>query len=107
MPFGMGFGRGFGRGFAGWAYGPYGYGAYPVWGWGGRGNPFPFCRNFPWLPRWWWATPNAAQYGATIPYYGYGFPYYGTGYPYAYPGFAPPGYPGVQQPAGVSNTSNE
>ncbi|MDF2955936.1 hypothetical protein [Candidatus Alkanophaga liquidiphilum] len=23
--------------------------------WGGwRGNPFPFCRWFPWLPRWWW-----------------------------------------------------
>jgi hypothetical protein len=73
MPFGIGFGRGFGRGFGGWAYGPYGYGAYPVRGWGrGRGNPFSFCRNFPWLPRWWWAAPNAAQYGATIPYYGYG-----------------------------------
>jgi hypothetical protein len=76
MPFGRGYGRGFGRGFRWWAYGPYGYGgysAYPVWGRGrGRGNPFHFCRNFPWLPRWWWATPNAAQHGATIPYYGYG-----------------------------------
>jgi len=76
MPFGREFGRGFGRGFGRWAYGPSGYGgygAYPVWDWGrGRGNPFAFCRNFPWLPRWWWATPNAVQYGATIPYSGYG-----------------------------------
>ncbi|MCD6521919.1 hypothetical protein J7K56_04045 [Candidatus Calescamantes bacterium] len=48
--------RGFGRG--GWWYG---------WGW--RGNPYPFCRWFPWLPRWWWATPYAGYYASTIPYY--------------------------------------
>ena len=23
------------------------------WGWG-RGNPYPFCRLYPWLPRGWW-----------------------------------------------------
>ncbi|MGC8940458.1 MAG: hypothetical protein ACP5JY_00240 [Candidatus Nanoarchaeia archaeon] len=21
----------------------------------GRGNPFGFCRWFPWMPRWWWS----------------------------------------------------
>lgn len=42
--FWSGWGRGFGRGrFGGW-FGP---------GWG-RGNPYPFCRFFPWLPRRWW-----------------------------------------------------
>lgn len=24
-------------------------------GWWGRGNPYPFCRFYPWLPRRWWA----------------------------------------------------
>ncbi|HEX76006.1 MAG TPA: hypothetical protein G4O12_05405 [Dehalococcoidia bacterium] len=84
MPYGMGwFGWGRGRG----------------WGWG-WGNHYPFCRNFPWLPRWWWATPYANQYAATIPYYwGYGYPYYGIGYvpPYGYPGYAM-GYPGATVP---------
>jgi len=61
----MAFGRGwFGRGI-GWR----------------RGNPYPFCRNFPWLPRWWWATPYAGQYAATIPYMGYSSPVYGAYYP--------------------------
>ncbi len=48
-------------------------------GWGGSGgwgNPYPFCRFFPWLPRMWWATPYAGRYAATIPYRGYGYPYY-------------------------------
>lgn len=31
---------------------PWGRGWWRGWGW--RGNPFPFCRWFPWLPRWWW-----------------------------------------------------
>lgn len=32
------------------------YGFVPGWGRGGfRGNPFSFCRWFPWLPRWWWS----------------------------------------------------
>lgn len=60
MPFGMG---------------PYGYyyGFAPYWGWGwgrgwGRGNPYPFCRFFPWLPRWWWATGSAGLYPGTIPF---------------------------------------
>ncbi len=74
MPFGRGwfgwggrsFGTGFGRGFGvGW----------------GRGNPYPFCRFYPWLPRRWWAyggrfTPAAPpgtyatylRYGAQAPY---------------------------------------
>ncbi len=47
----------------------------------GRGNPYPFCRNFPWLPRWWWATSYAGQYAATIPYVGYGYPGYGAYHP--------------------------
>ncbi len=67
MPNGRGTGRGFfRRGFVPWGVAGYGYGAYPAYGYpylcGGRGNPFPFCRNFPWLPRRWWAIP------------GYGYP---------------------------------
>ncbi|MGB3478278.1 MAG: DUF5320 domain-containing protein [bacterium] len=66
MPFG--FGRGFGR------------------GWGrGWGNPSPYCRNFPWLPKWWWATPNANQYSSTIPNY----PNYASPYPTGYPQYNP------------------
>ncbi|MDI6889163.1 MAG: DUF5320 domain-containing protein [Methanocellales archaeon] len=30
----------------------------------GRGNPYPFCRRFPWLPRWWWT----GMYGPITPY---------------------------------------
>ena len=52
------FGRG--RGFwPGWGRGWFGPGR--AWGFGwfgpgrGRGNPYPFCRFFPWLPRRWWA----------------------------------------------------
>jgi len=46
-------------------------------GWGrGFGNPYPFCRWFPWLPRWWWAHPaftTMLYYGAPrlAPYAGY------------------------------------
>jgi len=57
------------------------------WFWWGRGfgNPFPFCRWFPWLPRWWWAYPYF-----TLPYYwpAWTYPYwiwrtpYFIGYPY-------------------------
>ena len=50
------------------------------WRWG-RGNPYPFCRFYPWLPRRWWATPYAGQYAATIPYMGYGYPGHGAYYP--------------------------
>ena len=82
MPWGgRGFGRGwFGRGGYGFGRGGYGFwaqitglpgwmrasiglpaygyvattptGFFPTWG---RGNPYPFCRFFPWLPRWWWS----------------------------------------------------
>lgn len=60
------YGRGrdwFGRGF--WKWGSYGAGpggfgggAYgrPFGGGRGRGNPYPFCRCFPGLPRGWWWT---------------------------------------------------
>ena len=63
-------GRGFGRGF--WSgFGP-GRGM-------GMGNPYPYCRNFPWLPRRWWT----GMYGAMAPAPGmYPMPYYG--YPYSY-----------------------
>ncbi len=63
-------GRGFGRGF--WSgFGP-GRGM-------GMGNPYPYCRNFPWLPRRWWT----GMYGAMAPSLGtYPVPYYG--YPYSY-----------------------
>ncbi len=63
---GRGFGRGFGSGFG------LGRGM-------GMGNPYPFCRNFPWLPRGWWT----GMYGAIAPASGtYPVPYYG--YPYSY-----------------------
>jgi len=57
---GMGFGRGFGIGFRSGI---------------GMGNPYPFCRNFPWLPRRWWT----GMYGPMVPSI-YPTPYYG--YPY-------------------------
>ena len=60
MPRGRGIG--FGRGF-GFRQGR------------GMGNPYPFCRNFPWMPRWWWT----GMYGAITPG-AYPMPYYG--YPY-------------------------
>lgn len=73
MPFGRGWlgwsGAGFGRGM--------GYGRGLGLGWG---NPYPFCRFYPWLPRRWWA------YGGYAPvpwprvhglagYYGHPTPY--------------------------------
>jgi len=64
---------------------PRGWAGRGWFGWGrGFGNPYPFCRWFPWLPRWWWAYP-----ALSLPYYGapWGFSYYrgyGTG-PYIYP----------------------
>jgi hypothetical protein len=75
MPFGRGW---FGRG-GGW----------------GRGNPYPFCRFSPWLPRRWWAY-GAGYYPAMprAPYAAGG--YYGTP-PTAYGaggrGMAPPYHP--------------
>ncbi|MFZ2070259.1 MAG: hypothetical protein WAV32_01375 [Halobacteriota archaeon] len=41
----------------------------------GMGNPYPFCRRFPWMPRWWWT----GMYGPIAPWT-YPVPYYG--YPY-------------------------
>jgi len=79
MPRGRNF---FGPGF--WwrgAYSPYLYGGmpYPVWG-GGRGNPYPFCRFYPWLPRRWWAYGYPLTGGGrgfcTVPL-GMGYPYMG------------------------------
>ena len=65
MPFGRG-GRGYrwmyyATGMPGWmrySYIPQTAGgriqaSVPVWGFG-RGNPYPYCRFFPWLPRGWW-----------------------------------------------------
>ena len=68
VPFGRGrnsLGRGFWkRGVATGAY-PYAYWSSGVPGtsgaarWG-RGNPYPFCRRFPYMPRGWWAMPQYA-----------------------------------------------
>ncbi len=99
-----GFARGFGRG---WPHGPYGWGsghsAHPFggpYGYGrGRRNAFPFCRNSPSLPRWWWpyspygTTPNAGSYATAIFYnQGYGHSSYQASYipSYGYPTSAPP-----------------
>jgi hypothetical protein len=57
MPRGRGgYGRGFGRGYGR----SYGLGFGPGFG----PNPYPYCRRFPWLPRWWWA----GSYGYYQPY---------------------------------------
>jgi len=56
-----------------------GRGWFGAWG-GGRGNPYPFCRFYPWLPRWWWVAPYAGYYAATIPYAGFAYPRYGGYY---------------------------
>jgi len=56
-----------GPGWWKWGY-PY-YGGFPYAFWGWRGNPFPFCRWFPWMPRWWWS----GIYGPITPFYN---PYY-------------------------------
>ena len=66
------FGRGRGW-FGGWGPGWWGGG-----GWG-RGNPYPFCRFFPWLPRGWRWMAGGAFYGpwAAAPlalYGGWGWP---------------------------------
>lgn len=72
------FGRGrnwFGRGFWKWGLasgGPNSYqgaGASGTFGgsWWGRGNPYPFCRRFPYMPRGWWAMPQyAGNYGRSM-----------------------------------------
>lgn len=74
MPRGFwGFGRGMG----------YGRGLGYRWPGAGRGNPYPFCRAFPWLPRGWrWSgaygpmTPYPyAPYGAYAPSPPYSTPY--------------------------------
>ncbi|RKY38501.1 MAG: hypothetical protein DRP76_04400 [Candidatus Omnitrophota bacterium] len=63
-----------GRNFLGpgfWKWGswyPYSGVGYPFFGWG-RGNPFPFCRWFPWLPRGWWS----GIWGPMTPF-GFGYP---------------------------------
>lgn len=77
----MWFGRGrnwFGRGF--WKWGAYGgfRSPYPGGGWG-RGNPYPFCRRFPWLPRGWWMMPH---YQGRPPI---GYPAYGGRMPGVWP----------------------
>jgi len=69
---GMGRGMGFSPGMG------FGHGM----GWGiGRGNPYPFCRFYPWLPRRWWAY--GGGYYPAAPSGGYGLqPYYGAQAPY-------------------------
>ena len=65
--FGRGRGGGFGRGRGG----GFGRGYWPGAGFGrgfgmgqGMGNPYPYCRFYPWMPRRWWAmgmNPYATQ----------------------------------------------
>jgi len=58
MPWGGG--RGFrwmyyATGMPGWMRAGLGYPAFGRGLWGWPGNPFGFCRWFPWMPRWWWS----------------------------------------------------
>jgi len=47
-----GYGRSMGAGRGYWA----GTAPGAVWGRGmGMGNPYPYCRFYPWMPRRWWA----------------------------------------------------
>lgn len=66
MPRGRNF---WGPGFWKWGYWGPPFGGYSPFVWVGRGNPFPFCRWFPWLPRWWWT----GIYGPISPF---GYPPY-------------------------------
>ena len=90
MPWGCGRGRGwrwwyYATGMPGWMRASYGLpafgGFWPGWG---RGNPYPFCRWFPWMPRWWctgiygpvqW-TPRGPVLTSQLPQTRYGY------YPY-------------------------
>lgn len=54
--------RGFGRGY--WP----GAGLTRGLGIGrGMGNPYPYCRSFPWLPRRWWAIGMSPYAGVPYP----------------------------------------
>ena len=104
----MSYGRGwFGRGrYWGMGRGWYGIGRGLTGR--GRGNLYPFCRNFPWLSRRWWAMPYTSQYSITIPYnMGYGHPYYGSAYymsPWPYSGYGIT-YPGFAMHPGADSTT--
>jgi hypothetical protein len=79
--------RGFGRGIGYGMGAGMGYYGRP----GGRGNPYPFCRFFPWLPRGWWRT---GMYGpmTRYSYQSYGAsPQYSPYGPYS-TAYAPPYY---------------
>jgi hypothetical protein len=69
---GMGYGPGMGRGMG------YGRGMGPGMG---RGNPYPYCRFYPWLPRRWWAYGGGYYPGRQLQGYG-GDPYYNVPAPY-------------------------
>ncbi len=82
MPrFGRGRGGGFGRGY--WAGAGFGR------GFGmrrGMGNPYPYCRFYPWMPRRWWAM-SMNPY-ATGPYAQGVVPTWGAYGPSPWPGQA-------------------
>jgi hypothetical protein len=72
--------RGFGRGMG------YGRGLGYRWPGVGRGNPYPFCRAFPWLPRGWrWS----GAYGPMTPYSYAPYGAYASYSPYAPYAYAP------------------
>lgn len=49
------------------------------------------CRRFPWMPRWWWATPATPYAPAPAPMSGYAPP------AYAPPAYAPPAWTEEQE----------
>ncbi len=59
-----GYGMGRGRGAFGWGTG------YASYAW--PGNPYSYCRNFPWLPRGWWRFGTVAYPGTAGWPVGYG-----------------------------------
>lgn len=52
------------------------WGGYGYYG-RGRGNPYPYCRNFPWLPGGWWACSGYSPHAPAA---------YTPVYPFAQPG---------------------
>jgi len=65
--FGRGGGRGYGRGMGynrGYWSGAAPRGAYSRGA--GMGNPYPYCRFYPWMPRRWWAM-GMNPYGPGAP----------------------------------------
>ena len=55
--------RGYGRGW----FGPRFISGFGRGFWGWHGNPYSYCRWYPWLPRWWWTGLYGPMSAYTMP----------------------------------------